>query len=429
MWHELFNSCKAGIIGLTNVVEVMFDALSVCCRVFDFDDGPGKGAAVRPEQFFIFGVEILKKKRDKRERTRRLFFRILTVTAVFLALVYAGAGIMMVSGRNRLRSHVNSAGPDLGMDDVGNVISGETEQGGGHTWQEGWVRYNGDVYAYNEDIMTFLVMGIDQKGEAAGNRGLTDGGQSDAIFLLIINPHQKSISIFAVDRNTMTDVTMAGVGDGGTDIVTRAQIAVQHGFGDGGAGSCELTRDAVSALLFNLPIHGYISVNYEAIPYINDAVGGIEVVIPEDVAGVRKDWNVGDTVLLQGRDAITFVKWRDTSVYESARLRTRRQKTYLTSFVARAIAVTKQDITMPVTLYNRVKGYTVTDITVDEMAYLASELVDYSFSGDRIYTMEGETVMGDRHEEFYPDMDALREQMIGIFYEKVELEEKGEEVR
>lgn len=329
---------------------------------------------------------------------------------------------MMYSGQNRLRNNANSTGPDMVMDDPGTVMSEEVDENGSHVWQEGWVRYNGDVYAYNEDIITFLVMGIDKKGEVAENKDLTSGGQSDALFLLVINPHSEMISIFAVDRNTMTDITMVGVGDGGADVITTAQLAVQHGFGDGEAESCELTRDAVAKLFFHLPIHGYISVNYEAIPYINDAVGGIEVVISEDVAGARKDWHTGDTVLLQGQDAITFVKWRDISIYESARLRTRRQKTYLTSFVAKAIAATRQDITMPVTLYNKVKGYTVTDITVDEMTYLASELAGYHFSGDQIYTMEGETVMGDRYEEFYPDMDALKEQMIGIFYEKVDLD-------
>ncbi|MCM1063452.1 MAG: LCP family protein [Eubacterium sp.] len=360
----------------------------------------------------------MKKKQDKRGRTRRLFLRILAVIAVFFALVYAGARIMMYSGRNRLRDNANSKGPDMVMDDP------EPVQDSSYVWQEGWVRYNGDVYAYNEDIMTFLVMGIDKMGEAEANRDLTSGGQSDAIFLLIIDPHEETISIFAVDRNTMTDIIMVGVGDGGTDVVTTAQLTVQHAFGDGGAKSCEMTRDRVSELFFDLPVHGYISVNYEAIPYINDAVGGIEVVIPEDVAGARKDWHTGDTVLLKGNDAITFVKWRDITVYESARLRTRRQKTYLTSFVAKAIAATKQDITMPITLYNKVKGYTVTDITVDEMAYLASELTGYRFSGDQIYTMEGETVMGEMYEEFYPDMDALKEQMIEIFYEKVDLDEE-----
>ena len=368
---------------------------------------------------YIVGIMNLKKnhkKLDKKRRIIRILAYIVGIIALFLVLVYAGARTLVYVGQKGLYSKANSSGPKLDIDN-----SDENSDGNGYVWQDGWVRYNGDIYEYNEDILTFLVMGIDKKGVATESWNLTGGGQSDALFLLIVNPHNKQMSIFAIDRNTMTDVTMVGVGDGGVDIVSKAQIAVQHGFGDGGAGSCELTRDAVSKLLFDLPIHGYISVNYEAIPYINDAVGGVEVTIPEDAAGAKWEWNAGDTVTLKGQDAIRFVKWRDTSIYESARLRTKRQKMYLTSFVDKAMEATKKDITMPITLYNKVKRYTVTDISIDEMSYLASELISYKFSGDQIYTMNGETVTGDVYEEFYPDMEALKEQMIGIFYEKVDV--------
>lgn len=362
------------------------------------------------------------KKLDKKKRTAKLLVRIIGFVVLFLAVVYAGARIMMYSGMVRLKNQANTKAPELVMEDVGESKQTQTQQQEpeqGYEWKDGWVRYQGEIYAYNEDILTFLVMGIDKEGTVKESTGVANGGQSDAIFLLIVNPHEMSLSILAIDRNTMADINMVGIGDGGADIAATAQLALQHGFGDGGKQSCELTREAVSALLYNLPIHGYISVNYGAIPQINDAVGGIEVTITEDAAGAKKSWNAGDTVLLQGKDAIRFVKWRDTSLYESARLRTQRQKTYLTAFVAKAMDATKQDITMPLTLYNKVKNYTVTDISVDEMTYLASELIGYQFSGERIYTMTGETVVGDKYEEFYPDMDALKEQMIEIFYEKV----------
>lgn len=367
-----------------------------------------------------------KKLKIKRERRYiKLFLRILSAVAVFLALVYAGARATLYLGQKNLYNHTGAKAPELEIEETQEEDTKEQEIREDYAWQEGWVRYKGDIYAYNEDILTFLVMGIDKKGEVAASRNLTDGGQSDALFLLIINPHDKSIHIFAIDRNTMTDITMVGIGDGGADIVSTAQIAVQHGFGDGEKESCELTVDAVSKLLFRLPIHGYLSVNYQAIPYINDAVGGIEVTIPEDAAGAKKEWNVGDKVLLKGEDAVRFVKWRDISIYESARLRTLRQKTYLASFAEKAISATRQDITMPITLYNKIKNYTVTDISIDEMAYLASELLGYHFSMEQIYTMAGETVTGDQFEEFYPDMDALKAQIIDIFYEKIDLDVSG----
>ena len=42
---------------------------------------------------------------------------------------------------------------------------------------------NGRIYEYNDDIMTFLIMGIDKNGEVQNNRDATDGGQADALFL------------------------------------------------------------------------------------------------------------------------------------------------------------------------------------------------------------------------------------------------------
>jgi hypothetical protein len=32
-------------------------------------------------------------------------------------------------------------------------------------WQSDWVRYDGSVYDYNENINTFLIMGIDKPDE------------------------------------------------------------------------------------------------------------------------------------------------------------------------------------------------------------------------------------------------------------------------
>lgn len=361
-------------------------------------------------------VERRKRMRRRKKLAVRILLCTLGVIVVIACSVLAAAKIMMYTGRNSLRSK-GSQGPQFGIDSTEEAMAG-------YKWQDGWVRYNGDVYAYNEDIMTFLVMGIDKDEAVTDSSTLTDGGQSDAIFLVIINPHDKSIKIYAIDRNTMTDITMEGMGADGSDITTTAQIAVQHGFGDGRQGSCELTVNAVSALMYNLPIHGYISINYGALASINDAVGGVEVTIPEDMAALSRQWNVnwkaGDVVNLKGEEAMTYIRARDPDIFESARLRTLRQKTYLTAFVNKAMSVCKEDITMPVTLFNKIKRYTVTDISVDEITYLASELIGYHFSGEQIYTMSGETVMGEYFEEFYPDMDELKKQMIDIFYEKVD---------
>lgn len=87
----------------------------------------------------------------------------------------------------------------------------------------------------------------------------------------------------------------------------------------------------------------------------------------------------------------------------------------------KAIAATKEDITLPLDLYGRLKQYIVTDVATDEVAYLASELIHYSFEQDAVYTLEGVTEMGEKHEEFYPDPQAMKDLMIRLFYREVDL--------
>ena len=293
-------------------------------------------------------------------------------------------------------------------------------------WQEGWLQYEGRIYEYNDDIMTFLIMGIDKKGEVENSRDATEGGQADALFLVVADRRKKEIRLVGINRDTMVDINAYGAYGEGTDGSAKAQIAVQHGFGDGKELSCELTRDAVSELFYNLPIHGYAAVNMDAIPVINDAVGGVTLEVLEDIdtdkygKSIGKIWREGEEIHLQGMEAYYYVRWRDRERFESARLRLARQKQYLEAFLERARSETKKNIMLPVRLYGDLSKYMVTDISIDETAYLAGELIGYTMDPQGIYTLSGETKKGDAYEEFYPDEEALRALMIAVFYREVE---------
>lgn len=65
--------------------------------------------------------------------------------------------------------------------------------------------YNGQVYDYNEDILTFLCMGVDVNSKVKDTQKGLASGQADALFLLVLNPDIKKINIIAIDRNTMAD--------------------------------------------------------------------------------------------------------------------------------------------------------------------------------------------------------------------------------
>ena len=127
----------------------------------------------------------------------------------------------------------------------------------------------------------------------------------------------------------------------------------------------------------------------------------------------------GEQINLQGNDAYIYVRYRNKNEFESARLRLARQKQYLEGFLNQAKIETKKNLTLPVSVYQKLSKYMVTNITVDEISYLATEYVGYDMDENGIYTLEGETNMGEKHEEFYPDEDALIDLMIQVFYREV----------
>lgn len=357
--------------------------------------------------------------RHKGRSRRRRALRVLATAALALFIVAAlGVGAfsaVKAMGARKLKDKSADAKLSMTMEDPegGGTASGQPE-GEPYRWEEGWVRYQGEVYEYNEDIMTFLVMGIDKDSQVRESSGKTDGGQADALFLVVLDPDDQGIRILAVNRDTMTDIEMYGYGQ-----TAHAQIANQHGFGDGKELSCELTVKAVSRLLYGLPIHGYAAINMAAIPKLNDAVGGVTVTVPEDLTWINRGWTQGAEVTLKGQDAYDYVHYRDINAFESARGRLARQKAYLTEFINNAREAVKKDITFPLALYGELSRYMVTDVTVDELAYLASEVLEYHLEGDAIHTLEGTTRMGEKHEEFYPDEEALKGLMIELFYQPV----------
>lgn len=121
-----------------------------------------------------------------------------------------------------------------------------------------------------------------------------------------------------------------------------AQLALAHAYGDGLEKSCENTVEAVSKLFYGLPVHGYCALNMSAISLLNDAVGGVDVVIPESGAGIMKDWKTGEQVHLDGKHAYTFIQYRDMALPRSAQARLERQKLYLDAFIRQAKTAMKR---------------------------------------------------------------------------------------
>lgn len=337
-------------------------------------------------------------------------FTILLLVAVIVGTVFT----MRIMGKQKLTARTSAA----------TVKVGKAEDG----LAKGQVLYNGKVYQRNEDIITILLMGIDKETytEVGGTSWSEEegselaGGQADALFLMLLNPHNKQINLIAINRNSMADIDVFDA-DGNYTGVFKKQIALQHGYGDGREESCERQVQAVSRMFHDIPIDSYAAISMDAIPELNDAVGGITVEVLDDIIYPEYDMDLhqGDTVTLYGEKAYWYIRLRNETVFNSNELRLQRQKQYMTTFAAAAKQQVSSDIRVAVQIFQLAQKYMVTDIDLSSFTYLATEALDYQFDVEHLYSLEGETMQGNQFEEFYVDDDALQDLIIRLFYEQV----------
>lgn len=313
--------------------------------------------------------------------------------------------------------------------------------------QNGVITYNGKEYCYKEDMVNILCLGIDirqenldewaeeeerknagstgsENGEEIDKKSMTEAknkrrsGQADAIFILALDTKEHTLDVIAVPRDIMVPVKKYSI-DGKYQGTENLQITLQHAYGDGKEQSCELMKEAVSNLFYQLPINGYCSINMLAFPLINDAVGGVAVRIDEDLTLLNPDFTEGKEVLLKGEAVMDFVGGRDITVAQSSLARIGRQKEYLISFAPTAKAAVKKDITLPVELYQTLREYMVTDISADEVTYLASEAVQCDFSDENLHVVDVGVQQGEKYEEYYVKEEELYQMVLDVFYEEV----------
>ena len=339
------------------------------------------------------------------------------ITIVTVLIVIAGMiGVMRLVGKGKLSKAV--AGNDISVgDDTSEDLS------------DGQIMYDGKIYQLNDDVITVLMMGIDSEtvDEVGGQSWSTiegsaySGGQADTLFLAVINPHDKKVSFISINRNTMATVDVWDEnGDyKGTQIL---QIALQHGYGYGDEESCEHQVKAVSRLLFDIPINSYAAISMDGIPKLNDAIGGVEVTVLDDIVYPEYNMNLhqGDVVTLKGEKAYWYLRLRNENVFNSNETRLNRQKQYLKAFMSKAISEATSDIKVATNLYNTISDYMVTDIDLTTFTYMATEYLNYDFDLDNIYSLQGETVQGTKYEEFYMDEDAAEKMVVELFYEPVD---------
>lgn len=284
-------------------------------------------------------------------------------------------------------------------------------------WQEGYIRYDGKVYKYNSSIRTFLIMGIDSDDVVKPAPDMISGGQADALFLMVIDDSTGSISVIAINRNTMTDIKLCDR-DGRSLGTFTAQICLQHAYGDGMRLSCQRTVDAVSYLFYNIPIAGYFAMNMGGLSILNDAVGGVSVTLDQDfvIPATGAHIIAGEPYLLKGKDTYSFIRYRDTAEFDSASMRMQRHEIYLAELLKQMERTIGNSKSKALEIFELIEDYSESSLI---FADIAEDIGKYGFSDDRMYSLKGETKQGTTFEEFFYEESELYRLILKIFYDIV----------
>lgn len=285
---------------------------------------------------------------------------------------------------------------------------------------ENRITYNGKEYQYREDVINILCLGID-KGEAMEKqierRQML--GMCDAILLVSIDTKKDTLKIIAIPRDVMTEVSMTSE-TGEVTGTERMQLCYQYAYGKRAEQSGQLTMDAVSKLLYNVPIQKFCAINFTALPIVNDAIGGVDVEVIEDFSSEIPEFVVGNKVHLEGDLALQYVRKRNKHLVDTVVLRTQRQKQYALAFLEKAKTVVAEDMTLPVTIFQSLQENMSTNISIADITYLVPELLEMSLSEDIIEVLPGESELGEEFVEFHVDANAMKEMIISTFYEEVD---------
>ena len=168
-----------------------------------------------------------------------------------------------------------------------------------------------------------------------------------------------------------------------------------------------------------MPIDAYAAIDLPAVSVLNDAIGGVDVDVLEDLSSQDPALVQGAHVLLRGNQAEIYVRSRDHENVDANNSRMTRQRQYLTNFIAKTLSQTRKNLSVPLTLYDAVTAYMVTDISAPEVTYLASLLLQGSFGSQNIVTIPGEVKMGEEYAEYYVKEEALYQIILDVFYKPV----------
>ena len=309
-------------------------------------------------------------------------------------LVLALVLVILYSGLQILESTVLLPGQETTQEEPGKTIT-----------------VNGVDYFPRQDITVMMVLGIDQSGPVQSSNYYRNQGSADSIMLLVFDETNEECTVLYINRDTMLEMDALGL-NGEYAGAAYGQVALAHTYGEGLEDSCENVKSTLMKFFHGMTIDYYVSMNMDAIPILNDAVGGVTVNVVDDFSKVDPSIKMGE-MTLQGQQVINFVRTRKDVGDQKNVTRMARQEEYVDGFLHALKEKELEDVNFIINVYDEVAPYLVSDCSVNTLSNMLSRYTEFEIK--EVVTPEGENVVTD-HYEFYADEEKLEELTIRLFY-------------
>lgn len=343
-----------------------------------------------------------RKRRISRRRRRRV--RVASIAFFSLVLVSSVLSLWALSIVEAGNEAVSEAGQAAEI----RVTEGATTKNAGFT-----VTYKGEVYELRDDMVSVAVIGYDK----GAGRTSSDGtqGQADGIVLLALDLSEGKATVVGIPRDAMVDVgEYAGDAFLGQD---EMQVCLAFSYGTDADSGARLTAEAISHLLYGMPVNYYFALDMDGVGALANAVDGVPITALSTIPNTAIV--EGEPTVLYGANALTYLKYRDMGDVEGSLERQERQAQFAREFAARAVDVSGGAVARLLDLYNVAADNSVTNLNAEEYVYLATRLLEKGTASFGLTNLDVAQVLNEGgHAAYYLDEESLYETVLNVYYQK-----------
>lgn len=274
------------------------------------------------------------------------------------------------------------------------------------------VTYNGQKYVYNKDIVTCMVIGLDESEDRSSAR-------SDMMVVAAIDTANHTAKLIVIPRDTRANVRKTdNKGNETGETVTKLNHSYPYGGGNsnkkvGGENvAYNVSRFLSCDGKYTVPLSNFGGINMEGIGPLTKAVGGVTITLPQTMSGIGQK---GETVTLNASQAETYCRARKGVGDGSDVSRGQRQMIFMLSLMKEVKGMSAGQI---LGVYSSVSKYAFTNMSNNEIVAYASYLSGVPDGNMSTVQLKGSTKTIDGLSYFIANESELEKLVVETFYRK-----------